>query len=85
MLTETIESRADIVIPVTGKEKYEPLFAIYHKRALETINKTLLSGKNKITDVFNLCNVKYIEMDGADWLINLNTITDYEEFQKKLR
>jgi molybdopterin-guanine dinucleotide biosynthesis protein A len=92
MLAEAIESRADIVVPVTGKstkgrlkaEKYEPLFAIYRKTALEAINKTLSSGKRKITDVFSLCTVKCIEMDGTDWLTNLNTMADYEEFQKKL-
>jgi len=84
MLTEAIESRADIIIPVTGKEKYEPLFAIYRKSALEAINKTLSSGKNKITDVFSSCRVKYINMESADWFINLNTVADYEEFKKKL-
>ena len=92
MLTEAIESRADIVIPVTGKsakgrltaEKYEPLFAIYCKRILEAIHKTLSSGKHKIIDVFPLCRVKHIEMDDTDWLINLNTIAEYEEYQKKL-
>jgi len=85
MLTEAIENRADIVVPETGKEKYEPLFAIYRKSTLGAINKTLSSGKNKITDVFTLCTVKYIEMEGSDWFINLNTMADYEEFQKKLR
>jgi molybdopterin-guanine dinucleotide biosynthesis protein A len=82
MLTEAIESQADIVIPVTGTEKYEPLFAIYRKRAIEAINKTLSSGRNKIIDVFPLCKVKHIEMDDTNWLINLNTKADYEEFQK---
>ncbi len=84
MLTEAIESRADIVVPVTGKEKYEPLFAIYRKSTLEAINKTLSSGKHKISDVFSLCRVKYIKMEGTDWFINLNTMADYKEFQKKL-
>ncbi len=84
MLTEAIESRADIVIPVTGRDKYEPLFAVYRKRAIEAINKTLSSGKNKIIDVFPLCTVKRIEMDDTDWLINLNTKADYENFQRKL-
>ncbi len=84
MLTEAIESRVDIVVPVTGEEKYEPLFAIYRKSTLEAINKILSSGKNKIADVFPLCTVKYIEMDSTDWFMNLNTIADYEEFQKKL-
>jgi molybdopterin-guanine dinucleotide biosynthesis protein A len=82
MLTEAIESHADIVIPTTGEEKYEPLFAIYRKTALEAINKTLSSGKRKITEVFTLCRVKHIELDNTDWLVNLNTMADYEEFQK---
>jgi len=84
MLTEAVESRADIVVPTTGEKKYEPLFAIYRKTALKAINKTLSSGKRKITDAFTLCTVKYIELDDTDWLINLNTMADYEEFQKKL-
>ena len=84
MLTEAINSQADIVIPVTGKEKYEPLFAIYHKRIIDAIHKTLSSGKHKIIDVFPLCTVKHFDMDDTDWLINLNTKADYEAFQKKL-
>jgi molybdopterin-guanine dinucleotide biosynthesis protein A/nucleoside-triphosphatase THEP1 len=82
MLTEALESQADIVVPTTGEEKYEPLFAIYRKSALEAINKTLSSGKRKITEVFTLCRVKHIELDNTDWLVNLNTMADYEEFQK---
>jgi molybdopterin-guanine dinucleotide biosynthesis protein A len=84
MLTEAIESQADIVIPVTGKRKYEPLFAIYRKRIIEAIHKTLLSGKHKIIDVFPLCSVKHFEMNDTDWLINLNTMAEYKEYQKKL-
>ncbi len=82
MLTEALESQADIVVPTTGEEKYEPLFAIYRKTALEAINKALSSGKRKITEVFTLCRVKHIELDNTDWLVNLNTMADYEEFQK---
>ncbi len=84
MLAEAIESQADIVIPVTGKEKYEPLFAIYHKRIIEAIHKTLSSGKHKIIDVFPLCTVKYIEMDDIDWFINLNTMAEFEKYHKKV-
>ena len=84
MLAEAVENQADIVVPTTGEEKYDPLFAIYRKNALKAINKALSSGKRKITDVFTLCTVKHIELDDTDWLINLNTMADYEEFQKKL-
>ena len=82
MLNEAIESQADIVIPAIGEEKYEPLFAIYRKTALESINKALSSGKRKIIDAFTLCTVKHIELDDTDWLVNINTIAEYKEFKK---
>ena len=82
MLNKAIESQADIVIPAIGEEKYEPLFAIYRKTALESINKALSSGKRKIIDAFTLCTVKHIELDDTDWLVNINTIAEYKEFKK---
>jgi molybdopterin-guanine dinucleotide biosynthesis protein A len=81
MLVEAAGSKADIVVPTTGQKKYEPLFAIYNKGTLEAINKVLSSGGRKISDVFALCTVKYIEL-GAN-LMNLNTIADYERFQNE--
>ncbi len=72
----------DIVIPTTGDERYEPLFAVYRKSALKAINEVLSSGGRKISDVFSRCRVKYIELE-ARGFTNLNTITEYEEFQKK--
>ena len=83
MLTEAVESGADIVVPTTGKDKYEPLFAVYRKSALEAINKVLSSGGRKISDVFELCKVKNIELWAS--LVNLNTMAEYEEFRKNLQ
>ncbi len=80
MLAEAEE--ADIVIPTTGDKRYEPLFAVYRKSALKAINEVLSSGGRKISDVFAQCRVKYIEMQ-ARGFTNLNTIKEYEEFQKK--
>ncbi|MFQ6035297.1 MAG: molybdenum cofactor guanylyltransferase [Sedimentisphaerales bacterium] len=73
----------DLVIPTTGDGKYEPLFAVYRKSALAAINEVLSSGGRKISDVFSRCRVKYIDLGDAEWLINLNTIAEYEEFCKK--
>ena len=81
MLAEAEE--ADIVIPTTGDERYEPLFAVYRKSALEAINEVLSSGGRKISDIFSRCRVKYIKLDAPEWLTNLNTMSEYEEFQKK--
>jgi len=73
---------ADIVIPRSRDKEYEPLFAVYHKSALEAINKVLLTGGRKISDVFTRCKVRYIELK-ADSFANLNTRAEYEEFCKK--
>jgi len=81
MLTEA--ENADIVIPFTGRGKYEPLFAVYRKSLLETINDVLASGARKISEVFSRCRVKYIELVMAQWFVNLNTMAEYEEYRKK--
>ncbi len=81
MLSEAAESGADIVLPVGGDGKHEPLFAIYRNSALEAIDKVLSSGGRKISDVFPLCTVKYMEMEGS--LINLNTAAEYQRFQEE--
>jgi len=73
---------ADIVIPRSRDKEYEPLFAVYHKSALEAINKVLRTGGRKISDVFTRCKVRYIELK-ADSFANLNTRAEYEEFCKK--
>lgn len=72
----------DVVIPTTDDGKYEPLFAVYRKSALEAINKVLSSGGRKISDVFTRCRVKYIKLGGRQ-LTNINTMDEYEEFRKK--
>jgi molybdopterin-guanine dinucleotide biosynthesis protein A len=74
---------ADIVIPITGDEKYEPLFAVYCKSALEAINEVLRTGGRKIIDAFSRCKVRYIELGEPEWFVNINTVDEYEEFRKK--
>ncbi len=73
---------ADMVVPTTGNEKYEPLFAVYRKSVIETINQVLLSGVRKISDAFVECKVKYIKLK-TNQLTNLNTMAEYEEFREK--
>jgi molybdopterin-guanine dinucleotide biosynthesis protein A len=73
----------DIVVPTLGQGRYEPLFAIYRKSSLEAINKVLASGKRKISDVFEHCKVKYINLDLPENFANINTMAEYHEYLKK--
>jgi len=84
MLAEADRSGADVVVPTTGSEEYEPLFAVYRKSTLEAINKVLASGGRRISDIFALCRVKYVRLTDAEWLRNLNTPAEYDEFSKGL-
>jgi len=72
----------DAVVPTTGDEKYEPLFAVYRKSALGAINAVLSSGGRKVSDIFGRCRVKYIKLEARQFA-NLNTMVDFEEFQEK--
>lgn len=82
MVHEASATGADIVMPIAGSGKHEPLFAVYRKSALQAMNEVLSSGGRKISDAFALCRVSYIELGDPRWLVNLNTAADYEEFQK---
>ncbi|MCP4217553.1 MAG: molybdenum cofactor guanylyltransferase [bacterium] len=70
----------DIVVPVSGQEKYEPLFAVYNKRVIPIIEETLAAGKRKIIAIYDKCNTKCIAMEPNDWYKNLNTPKEYKEY-----
>lgn len=72
----------DIVVPVTGEGKFEPLFAFYHQRLIPSIEALLEQGIRKVIKLFPLCRVKYILIKGENWYYNLNT---YEEYQGYLK
>jgi molybdopterin-guanine dinucleotide biosynthesis protein A len=73
----------DVVVPMTGPSRYEPLFAVYKKGLLATIEDSLAAGKNRIIDALGCCKVKHVDLRGAQWLTNLNSMSDYREFMKK--
>jgi molybdopterin-guanine dinucleotide biosynthesis protein A len=72
--------RFEAVVPRIGPNQYEPLFGVYRKSILDSINKTLGAGKRRVVEAFEGCRVKYIDIDGKERLRNLNTRCDYQEF-----
>ena len=74
----------DIVVPVTGQEKYEPLFAFYHRRVIPKIRELLNRQVRKTIELFTLCRVKYIPLGKNNWFYNLNTAADYERYLKQI-
>ncbi|HNQ69549.1 MAG TPA: molybdenum cofactor guanylyltransferase [Bacteroidales bacterium] len=70
----------DMVIPVSDKNMYEPLFAIYKKSTLPTITTLLDNDVRKITEILQYLKVKKFEFSPGLWYQNLNKKTDYLNF-----
>lgn len=78
-------NKFDIVVPVDNNGYYEPLFAIYNKNILPAIEKVIKAGKRRIVDIFDDCSVKTISLPQTGWYRNLNTFTDFQEFNKSIK
>ena len=73
----------DAVIPMTGKSRYEPLFAVYRKSMIAPMREVFEGGARKISDVFEKCRINFIDMSGETWYRNLNTIEEYTAFRDR--
>jgi molybdopterin-guanine dinucleotide biosynthesis protein A len=72
----------DAVVPKVGPSHYEPLFAVYSKKALPLLDKALQLGIYRVVDALNLCNVMYIDLSCRRFT-NINTMDDYQKFIKE--
>ncbi len=73
----------DVVVPVSGEDKYEPLFAFYNKSVIRCIDQLLARGHRKIIKLFPMCRTKYISFENSGWYRNLNTMADYRAYVEK--
>lgn len=55
----------DAVVPRTG-EMLEPLHAVYSKDCMASIEQLWSQNKSRISELFNLVNVRYVDNDETD-------------------
>ncbi|MBN2186460.1 MAG: molybdenum cofactor guanylyltransferase [Dehalococcoidia bacterium] len=79
---------ADIVVPRIGTQ-VEPLCAVYSKNCLAPIHNLLERNELKLSTLFNITRVKYVEEDEVNRLdpehlsfFNINTQADLDEARK---
>lgn len=70
----------DAVIPTRGEGIFEPLFAVYNRTIIPALRGVLERGSRKISHVFGLARVRYIQLSAGFRLENLNTMRDYEDY-----
>lgn len=86
-LLRRIEPRFDVVIPKT-REGFEPLCAVYSKRCLIPMERSILKGDFKIARLFNKLKVrtlseKVVQMHDPEKIsfFNINRPEDFEKAQ----
>ena len=74
----------DAATPRNPSGRCEPLYAVYHRRVLATMEAMLARGQKSVHKVFELCNAHYIEIESDNQISNLNTDEDYRRYLKRL-
>jgi len=70
----------DMVLPVTGDRRYEPLFAVYRKTVVPAALDILRQGGRRIIDLLDRVDVRLVEVSGTDLFRNINTLDDYRKY-----
>ncbi|HEY6290826.1 MAG TPA: molybdenum cofactor guanylyltransferase [Terriglobia bacterium] len=91
LATQAIGSGADATLAETPGEGLQPLAAIYRRRALPAVRRSLRNGQKKVTRFFRWVNVRVLgwpELARAGFrgqiFDNLNTVEDYERTIAKI-
>ncbi len=72
---------ADVVIPVDGSGRLEPLYAAYRKAVAGKMFQTLMAGRRRIIHAFDGLRVQKVELDRYERLPNLNTPKDWHDWK----
>jgi molybdopterin-guanine dinucleotide biosynthesis protein A len=75
---------AEIAVPVTESGKHEPLLAVYSRPVIPGIEELLRAGERSLIPLFGRCRTAIVPLGNPDWLRNLNTRRDYEEYLEVL-
>ncbi|MEI6891859.1 MAG: molybdenum cofactor guanylyltransferase [Pontiella sp.] len=75
---------ADAIVPLLQGAKKQPLFAVYKKSILPTLEKLLAEGKQAVHALLDELNVIDVDLT-EDWYHNLNTHDDVERYRKSLK
>ena len=59
------------------------MFAIYRKSVQQCMDEVLAFGARRISHIYGLCNVHFMELDDTGWFAKLNTMADYQGFRTK--
>ena len=90
LIVENIDASADVVLPRTGVG-IEPLFAVYSRKCLQTVQGALEQNRLKIRDIFKRLKVKEVQESSLRErdpdlvsFFNINTPKDLEQANRMI-
>ena len=90
LLSEAVGSSVDAVVP-HAEGRWQPLCAVYHRRALPVFERVLAAGNPKIMLAFEELRVGRVSEEEMErfafplrMLKNMNTLEDYDETKRLL-
>jgi len=69
----------DCVVP-RDRGQYEPLFAVYRRSVVDTLDRLVADGARRIRKLYELRDTAFLDLEEREQLVNLNTTQDYEAF-----
>lgn len=80
-LCRHITANCDAVIP-TSHGDWQPLAALYHRRALEQAKVALRHNKRSMRALLNQVRVSFVEMNDTTTFVNINAVEDWPQGDK---
>lgn len=71
---------SDVVMPVSNRDKHEPLFAVYRKSIAEKVDVILKNNGRKIVEILKHTKYRFVDFESGGWYRNLNFKDDYNNF-----
>jgi len=76
---------SDLAVPIHTSGRIEPLFGVYSKSVLPSLDTLIRDDVHSLLPLFELCKTEFITLNESSWPKNLNTQKDYEEFLRGLK
>ncbi|MGL4991401.1 MAG: molybdopterin-guanine dinucleotide biosynthesis protein B [Sarcina sp.] len=77
----SIDFNSELLVANVGNN-IEPLFAIYKKSAIKTIESFIANKDYKLKNIINSCKSSYFYIDNSTCVKNINTVDEYLDVQK---
>lgn len=71
---------SDIIVPVSGSDHYETLYALYRKSVIPFAADLLDEGKFRISGLFEKVKTRFVPFEPGTWYHNINYKIDYRNF-----